>query len=263
MQVSPVRSDELWRQAPVDLGLSSMRIDVWRTALDAPQAVLSAFEGLLSDQERARAQRFKIISKRNEYLLCRGLLRSILGRQLGEDPRAFDFQYGPQGKPFLTESWRGSTVSFNVSHTRGLALIAVAAGRALGVDVEALTPRVHAVELARRFFAPGEVRALLEFPVAERREAFFRCWTRKEAFLKATARGISLGLDQFEVSLDPRETSALRATHGDPREAARWSLVDLDAGPGFAAALAVEGHGHDVACWEADLPSGRKSAALG
>ena len=129
-------------------------------------------------------------------------------------------------------------------------LYAVARGRRLGVDIERVRADAADERVAEQFFAPGEVAALGAFSESMRPLAFFNCWTRKEAYIKARGEGLSLRLDQFEVSLAPGEPAALLSTSGDPQESARWSLRALDTDPGYVAALAVEGSGWSLRCWQ-------------
>ncbi len=163
-------------------------------------------------------------------------------------PDHLRFYYGPQGKPKLDKETAGEALRFNVTHTQGLALYAVANGREVGIDVERIRPELVDGDFAERFFSPREVAALRMLPVGLRPEAFFNCWTRKEAYAKARGDGLSLPLKQFDVSLAPREPAALLSTKGDPLEAARWSLSALHPGPGYVAALAVEGHDWRLEC---------------
>src|SRR5262249_38196538 len=153
------------------------------------------------------------------------------------------------GKPALAGQGRAG-LRFNVAHSEGWALIAVTRGREVGVDLERLRAEVATPEIAARFFSPRECEALQALPGPLRAEAFFRCWTRKEAYLKATGAGLSVALDRFAVTLDPGAPAALVEHRDDPDEVKRWSLRELPAPPGFAAALAVEGPSNGLWCGE-------------
>ncbi|HEV7217131.1 MAG TPA: 4'-phosphopantetheinyl transferase superfamily protein, partial [Chloroflexota bacterium] len=131
---------------------------------------------------------------------------------------------------------------FNLSHTDGLALLAVTRERELGIDVERVRKGIAREGIAERFFTTTEVADLRALPADSQDDAFFACWTRKEAYVKARGEGLSIPLDQFAVSLLPGEPAALLHVALDPDEVKRWSLHDLDAGPGYRAALLVEGH---------------------
>jgi 4'-phosphopantetheinyl transferase len=144
---------------------------------------------------------------------------------------------------------------FNVSHSQDLALFAFSVARELGVDVERMDPAVASERIPEHFFSPGECAALRALPTEQQPEAFFACWTRKEAYIKAKGKGMAIRLDQFDVSLVPGEAAALLKTAEGPREACRWSLHALSPAPGFAGALAVEGQGAKLRGWRLNSES--------
>ncbi len=220
-------------------------VHVWTASRHAPDdAAVGGFRDLLTDDERRRADRFVSAVDRRQFAVGRGLLRTILGRYLGRPPGGLRFVANAHGKPGLDPaSGVDPALRFNVSHSGSLALYAVARGRELGVDIERIRPEFGGQAIAARFFAPGEVDALLALPPESRTLAFFHGWTRKEAYIKAQGKGLALPLDEFEVSLAPDRPAALLATSPDPAEAGRWSLVGLPTEPGYAAAACVEGFG--------------------
>lgn len=239
-----------WSSVTRDVTLSRDMVHVWRADTGMPASRLAALCQLLAPDERARAARFLHEEDRRRYTVARGVLRRLLARYLGVAPTAVEFRYGAHGKPALAETAEGRDLRFNLSHSHGLALHAFAIGREVGVDVERMRPNTDVMAVARRFFSPAEVDALTKLPAGQRREAFFNCWTRKEAFIKAHGEGIALGLGRFGVTLRPGEPAALLRFDGDPAEAARWSMYALDAGEGYKAALAVGGKGWDLKCWD-------------
>jgi len=223
---------------------------VWRATLDAP--IDPRRDGALSTTERTRADRFLTPRDRLRFRRGRGLLRAILGRYLDEDPARLEFEYGPRGKPELA----GARLRFNLSHSRDLLLVAVTAKSRVGVDVDQVRPVADLDRIARRFFSAAENAALASVPPAHRLEAFFRCWTGKEAFIKATGGGFSVSLSGFDIDL-AAEGPAGVVVHGDPEESTRWSLRRVVPGPGYCAALATEGAPRRVRCWQwSDLGSG-------
>ncbi len=233
-----------WPAPPAALTLPGDEVHVWRASLHAPAPWVRHFADTLSPDERARAARFAVPGDGERFTVARGVLRHLLARYAGADPAGLRFTYGPHGKPELSgQSWLG----FNLSHARGLALLAVARSRAVGVDLEYQRTDLDLVRMADRFFSPGEAARLRRLPGAERLAAFFRCWTCKEAYLKATGRGLSLPLDSFDVSLAPGKPAVLLRCDGD---AARWTLCDLPAGPEYAAALAVDGPPFRLRRWQ-------------
>ena len=174
----------------------------------------------------------------------------LLGRYLDLEPHRLRFDYTPQGKPSLAGDSTQRALQFNVSHSGEILLIAVADERALGVDVEQIRRDIEAEAIAMRFFSPRERQALAELPVTVQVDAFFDCWTRKEAYIKARGDGLSLPLDEFDVSFVPGETARLLATRPDPADRDRWSLTALDVAQGYKAALAAEGAGWALQCWD-------------
>jgi 4'-phosphopantetheinyl transferase len=224
-----------------------VRLQVWWAADDVPAGRLRVLHALLSADERDRAARLSPAAGRR-FVVARGLLRLLLARYLDDEPGGLRFGYGARGKPALAAPARGAALGFSVSRAPGLLAYAVARGRAVGIDVERVRPLPAYERLAARFFAPAERAALGALPEPQRREAFFRCWTRKEAYVKARGDGLSLALDSFEVSLAPGEPARLRRGAGGPSDGARWSLADLDLRPGYAAAVAADGGAYRVTC---------------
>lgn len=248
MKVTTV-SPSSWHAPPVTLTLADDEVHVWRVSLDLPASQVQQLRPVLAADERGRAERFRFQKDRDHFIIARGVLRLILGRYLNRDPEQLVFHYNSYGKPALLPAESEETLRFNVSHSHELALYAVSRGREVGIDLEHLRSGVDIDHIAARFFAPGEVSTLRTLPATVRNEAFFRCWTRKEAYIKARGEGLSLPLDQFEVTLIPGQPAALLSTPGDPRAASRWSLQDLTPAPGYVAALAAEGCGWQLTCW--------------
>lgn len=230
--------------------LNAEEIHVWRVSLSVPEAHWASLWGYLSEDERQRAARFYFTKDRERFVARRGALRAILTAYLSIAPDRLRFRYNSHGKPVLQEASGGGGLYFNLAHSGELALVAVANGRELGVDLERIRPEVECLPIARRFFSPREVQSLMSLPPEAQMAAFYRGWTRKEAYIKARGKGLSLPLDQFDVSLAPGETATLLATRPDPMEAARWSLRELDVAAGYAAALAMEGSGWALKRWQ-------------
>lgn len=241
-----------WRSPPADLApglaLGGSDVHVWRVRLVQPPAVIAARLGTLGEDERARAARFHFDRDRNAYIIARGTLRALAGRYLDLPPEALGFGYGAKGKPYLTAP-PGDALRFNVSHSGELALIAFARGREIGVDIEHRRPVSDLLSLAHTSFSPGEYAALCRLAPRDHTEAFFACWSRKEAFIKATGEGVSQ-LADFDVSVGPGEPARLLRVEGEPWAQRRWSLQDLPAIPDYSAALVSEGPEPSIACWD-------------
>lgn len=242
---------DAWGQPPESLTLCADEVHVWRDRLDAAPSSLASYADTLSTDERARAARFHFEKDRRSYVISRGVLRALLGRYLNVAPAELRFAYSPHGKPSLDGP--AGTPRFNVSHTHGLALYAFANGREVGIDVEQVRPDFAGEEIAERFFSRSEVEALKALATEARLAAFFRCWTRKEAYIKARGEGLSHPLELFDVSLAPGDPAALLATRPDPLEASRWSLAELPCDPGYAASLAIQGAPPHLKLWRWDI----------
>jgi len=238
-----------WCSPPKNLTLKSDEVDVWRADLGAKASHVQSLQRTLSVDERIRAERYYFQKDREHFIVARGLLRTILGRYLDTDPDQLQFCYNSHGKPALTRESGGDALRFNMSHSQGLALYAITHGRELGVDLERLLPDLAYEQIAERFFSPREVTMLRGLPTNVRQEAFFICWTFKEAYLKARGKGLTLRLDQLDISLAPPE-AIVSMPYGAPGEASRWSVQKLDAGPSYVAALAVEGYDWRLRCWQ-------------
>jgi 4'-phosphopantetheinyl transferase len=225
------------------IALPDDEVHLWCVALDKVAPAQQRLELILSDGERERAARFHFSKDRECFTATRALLRTILAAYLACDPKDLVFRYSEKEKPSLNSGYSGTPVEFNVSHSGTIGLLAFTRGRQLGVDVERIRADFDHEAIARRFFSEHELRQLASLPPAERDRGFFRCWTRKEAFIKATGSGLSVPLHQFDVSLRPADENALLATRPDSSEAACWSLRDVPTSGGYTAALCVQGHG--------------------
>jgi 4'-phosphopantetheinyl transferase len=220
-------------RGPLETGF----VHVYSGVLNPQSPHLDVLQQLLSEDERQRAARFHFEKNRNEYILSRASLRQFLGTYLAIPPQEVRFAYTPHGKPFLADP--SQQIAFNISHTDGQAAFAFARAHAVGVDVEAFRARIKPDEIAERFFSPSERQALREFAPAERHAAFYRCWTRKEAYIKARGEGLSHPLAQFDVALAADPQRVLLATRPDAHEADRWHLQAFPVPEGYAGAVAV------------------------
>ena len=225
-------------------------VHIWRVLLDKTPSRIQSFLHNLAVDEQARAERFHFDRDREHFIVARGVLRAILGGYLNRAPERLSFCYNSHGKPALAGEADGDAIRFNVSHSDGVALYAVTRGREVGIDLEHIRLNLAIAEIAERFFSQREVMMLRTLPPEEQRQAFFRCWTRKEAYSKVRGEGLSLSLDQFDVSPAPGEPAAMLSVPGDPNEASHWFLQELTPAPGYVAALAVEGHDWRLGCWQ-------------
>ena len=235
----------MWSPGPASVSPQSGEAHVWRVDLEQREDVVRQFRATLEDDEIHRADRFHFEKDRRAFAVSRGFLRHVLGRYLETKPEAIRFSYGPYGKPALDGE---HALRFNMSHSRAVALVAVTESKEVGVDVEYIRANFATEDIARRFFSPREVEAFNALTRDQQVAAFFRCWTRKEAYIKAIGRGLSQPLDGFDVTLVPDVPPAL--LRADEDDASRWSLSDIDVGDDYAAALMVEGQISNMRCWQ-------------
>ncbi len=236
-------------QINAPLVLPENEVQLWRADLEAIGADESRWQTVLSSDETVRAARFHFPRDRQRFVASRAVLRTILAGYLAIDTAGVNFSYSSKEKPLLGPAHAGSDVMFNVSHSGGIALFAFTRHFDIGIDVEQVRRDFDLDAIARRFFSAHEQSQLAALPVDARVEGFFRCWTRKEAYIKATGDGLSLPLSQFDVSLVAEETNALRATRPDAAEAARWLLREVPGGHGYIAALCARGQEWKLSGW--------------
>jgi 4'-phosphopantetheinyl transferase len=211
-------------------------IHVWHAALDREESDLCRLQATLSLEEKARADRFHFKNDRNRFVVARGLLRELLGKYLHRAPAGLEFSYEQHGKPVLSGENPSSGLCFNLSHSAGLAVFAFAHQRNLGIDVEHVRPETAGDDIAQRYFSAREVNDLRTLPPEARVEGFFHCWTRKEAYLKATGMGLQIPLDSFSVSVLP----AMPAQFLGGVEA-RWHIDAFHPAECYVAAVVYDG----------------------
>ena len=236
---APWTSEPLWRIPSAWPTLAPDQVHVWRGWLDPPDPAARRLADMLLPDERDRGDRYRFPRDARRFAVARGLLRCLLGRYLGMAPGQLRFSYLPQGKPYLAPD-QGASLAFNVTHADDLGLFAVALDRRVGVDVERLQAIPEMASIAAQQFSPEEYARWLATAGDEKTAAFYRCWTLKEAYLKALGDGLARPLREFSVSLAHGGPDGLLDTR-EPDEGRRWMLRGFSPHPGYAAALAVEG----------------------
>lgn len=234
-----------WVSPPEALDQQPHQVDVWRAYLLPLSDSLTEMEEALSSDEKQRASRFLRLVDKNRFIASHSVLRNILTRYLRCEPDQIHFSVNRYGKP----SVRDHDLDFSLSHSGELAMVAVSQTHKVGVDVEHFRTGISSQVIARQFFSKAEFEDLEKLPLDQQEAAFFACWTRKEAYIKAHGLGLSLPLDSFDVSLLPGQPAVIRATRPDPEEAAHWSLLSLEIDSHYAAAVAAKGQDLEFRTW--------------
>jgi 4'-phosphopantetheinyl transferase len=242
--------DQIWIIPPSNLRLTKNEVHVWRAPLELAAPAIQNLRRTLSREEEMRASKLYFEKDRNAFIIAHGALRTILSRYLDIEPDQLRFCHNPYGKPTLDFPSNEFQLNFNLSHSHELALYAFTYSRQIGIDIEYMRPDVEYEELAQHSFSQYENALFLSLPYTVRQQAFFNCWTRKEAYIKAKGKGLSIPLNIFDVSFRPGEPAALLNSRVDPQEIIRWSMRELFPSPHYAGALAVEGDGWQLSCWQ-------------
>ena len=217
------------------------QVHVWRLVLFQMRARSAALLDVLSDDEIEIAERKRSEYGYADYVASHGALRVLLALYLEADPASLRIARGPYGKPYVDVDYQADAIHFNLSHSKDMALVSIASGMTLGVDIEFMRTDIDYMQIAQRFFTRQERRKLERLPCTLQQEAFYRCWARKEAYIKGKGIGLALALDRFEVTADANELPRLVRSDDYPHDSAHWQLHDLHPAPGYAAALAVRG----------------------
>ncbi|MCF6257770.1 MAG: 4'-phosphopantetheinyl transferase superfamily protein [Gammaproteobacteria bacterium] len=240
-------SEPKWGSPPANFTINDNEVHLWQASLDQSGSHIQELERLLCPAEKLRAGKFVFDKHRRRFIAGRGFLRSILGGYLNQSATSLEFSYGPQGKPALVSPDIHDKLYFNVSHSHEIALYAISRNRQVGVDVEYLRAKRGVESIAQHYFYPAECKVIDSLPAERKKEAFFKAWTVKEAYAKATGEGLSV-LEQVETSLSPNGPAALLNIHGNSGAMARWSSRQIHFSPDYMAALVVEGRDWRLRC---------------
>ena len=242
----------LWDSPPDKVELTHHEAHVWHALLEPTPERVHQLSALLSVDERDRADKFSFKLDRSRFISARGGLRILIGRYLSKDPARLQFWYGPYGKPFLA-GVDAAKLQFNVTHSGGRVLYAVAYGREIGVDLERINTKVSVEAIAESFFSINEVAELQLLSGEQKYRAFFGFWARKESYVKARGDGLTAMSSRFGLSIGPTEVEPLRQGKRSPSALAKWTMTMLDVGPEYMGALMVEGHGWLLKCWQFEM----------
>jgi 4'-phosphopantetheinyl transferase len=222
------------------------RVDIWYVDLSSRHWECQESLATLSREERSRAERFRSPVHGQRFRAARAALRSILAVYVEGEPANLCFEMNACGKPRLVRAPKRPYAHFNVSHSEALAAVAVSREHAVGVDVERIHYGLAFREIALRFFAPSEAAVVCAPPKPLNTQLFFRCWTRKEAFVKACGEGLKIRLDSFDVR--PNEEGPIFVVRGAGTSTSHWTVTDIAPAAVFAGAVAVQGNGGDARC---------------
>lgn len=216
-------------------------IHIWQADLNLQADHTDILWPLLSDREKPRAASFHFEQDRNRYIIAHGTLRQLIGRYLNVPAQEVLFNYGDYGKPELDTEHADGHIYFNMSHSSGTALYGFARACPIGVDIEKIKEISEMDNVVDQFFSANEKKIFNKFAPAKKMRAFYRCWTLKEAFVKATGQGLNFPLNSLDVSIDPDEAPRLFKVNGDEKEASQWLIQELTPGNGMAAAVSARG----------------------
>jgi len=219
-------------------GLNRDDVHLWFAHVPRHAPQIAEYKALLSSDELDRMVRFRFERDQESFAFVHGILRNLLGSYLDISPMELRFDYSEHGKPSISVPAE-TDIEFNLSHTAGTVLVGICLNREIGVDIEKVRNDFEVMGIAAKFFTDSEQESLLRLPEPERAQAFFQCWTRKEAVLKARGDGLSFPLDRVEVSVTPDEAIVELQIGLEPVETQRWRVLPLNVPVGYAAAVAL------------------------
>jgi len=238
-----------WLEASQSSTIDFGEVHIFCISMKQSDFCIREFSHILSSNEDRKRDRLHFPDDRDRYVIRHGALREILGSYLNIPACDVDIDYAKYGKPKTAENSASSWLQFNLTSSRDLALIAVTCLNHIGVDIEYIIDDFPYMDVASKHFSSGEMKQLNSLPEESRKRAFFDCWTRKEAYIKARGEGLYNPLDRFEVSICPGDRAQLLQHDEDPKEALRWSLQNVDLGSQYAAAFAIEGQVSNYKYW--------------
>jgi 4'-phosphopantetheinyl transferase len=244
-------TNQSWLSPPDQISLLKNDIHIWRVKLNKFFSKVKEYCEILSDDEYRRAERYYFYRDKKRYIISRGVLRTIIGKYyIGVEPGCIKFYYGNHGKPYLSKIFEGGTLQFNRADSNGIAVYAFTKINEIGIDLEYMRSMPDADQIVKGSLSEYEKDAFKSLSESQKYEAFFNCWTRKEAFIKATGKGLYYPLDQFDVSMAPDQPARLISINENRLEAAKWTLIDLRPEFGYSAAVALEGVCEDFRLWD-------------
>ena len=234
---SKSRYSPSWCSAPSELNLTRDEVHVWCANLKDLELDIDYLRLYLSKDENAKADSFHFYNDKKNYIGRHAILRKILGRYLSIEPNKLNFSYSSHGKPSLSNYFNGDKIHFNLSHSKGLVLYAMARGREVGIDVERITPGIMDKQFVSYVFSQKELYGIQSLPPNLRMITLFQRWTRKEAFAKALGQGLSYDLKRIDATRALGNKSVISNQNSDAHDNCSWSLRDIELGSGYALSL--------------------------
>jgi 4'-phosphopantetheinyl transferase len=251
-------SFDTWRTPPAKFRANFEHVDLWRVNLKLPEAGRrQSLRDTLSEDENARADRFHFQAHRDNFLVGHAALREILSNYLSLAAKDITFRNNKYGKPEIDKRLNPNNLQFNLSHSADWALIAVTIGRRVGVDVEHIRPDVECLSLAQSYFSRSEYQSLLLLDEQACRRAFFACWTRKEAFIKAIGEGLSFPLADFSVNTSPDDLPAMEIIENSAYSISDWTFATCSPSKEYFGTVVYEKTPCSVNCWNWDFEKNR------
>ncbi len=239
-----------WATPPADRTLHDDEIHIWLASYKMFHAQLPELRGLLTIDEAEKAARFRFEKDRERFIVTHSLLRKLLAGYTSTSPTQLVFQHNAYGKPALSSYHQEGPLHFNLSHSQDLIVYAFTFIRNIGIDIEYIRTDIEHEQLARHYFSPFERAELQHLPPSLRQQAFFDCWTRKEAYIKARGLGLSLALDSFDVTIRPNAPVELLASRESAQETTRWRFAPLPMHSDYAGTVVTEGQDWQMRCWQ-------------
>lgn len=234
------KQNQIWDSPKKQPRLNEDQVHLWRASLDPPRVILEDLAHTLSEDEIAKADKFRFSKHRQRFIVARGILRQLLGQYLQISPSKIEFQYGDHGKPYLSKSISSSSLEFNVSHSQAYALYGFSLNHTIGVDLEYLRPMKDAAQIAQRFFSPQEFEFVNCLSGEQQQRVFFKLWTAKEAYLKATGTGLAGSLASIDIDFDQAEIPCLKSIQGNTAAIVPWSMYPCIPALDYVGAIAIK-----------------------
>ena len=238
-----------WNTPSKQMYLSPNEVHIWKVELTPPELQLPVLQNLLSPDEHERAQRIRFHQQQQAFITSRGILRFLISRYLQTGAQSLEFSQGPHGKPFLLRPCPNPSLFFNISHSHQLALYAFSLNREVGIDLEYKHRKIDYPPLVTRICSDQEKAVMSSLEPTEQKNTLLACWTRKEAYLKATGKGITVSLHSITVSLPPSSPISLLRVDGDEQETTRWTMHEIQANLDYTAALVAAGNDWQPTYW--------------